>query len=605
MADFARFEAALKAAEAAGDVAGATMLAQEMRREMAREQPDIGMPDPVKLGQAGMPQAVKSVAHEAGPWAQRMAGVGSAPMVAGHAIANLAGADNDAAMRNWQSVAHATPNTIGGNMAGNAAQFGMLPAGAVGTGMGMAGRTLPRVGAVADMAATQGGLAAATTPGDASERLWGGMLGVGAGAAPAVVGAGQGVRRMAFKEGKQLGLGEALRREMGSDADNLQTSLQGRYPGELYGAKGTAAMLTRNPTLEVLETGSRVRTPDQWAAFDRMNASARWKALEDAAGTPQELAQLKAARDAITTPKREAALGDTGGALKVGAGTNYAALTDKLEELATGAQRPNAAVQTMVGFVGNELKKGVTPEQLYTIRKSLTDGIANAPTSELSQAARAARPQRMELIGLIDKTLDDLTNGKWADYLESYKISSPLITSREALTKMRDRLSYGRPEGEIPASMGEKPAPYAMGRLLEQHGSKMYGSKDIDRLIPQHRQLAETLLSDLNAQAGVMQPRATLGSPTAGNLANAGRVNQLTNSMVDAAGSVIPVVGGNVAASVKGSMQRVNEEALSELLQNPKKLAEALDKAKVSAELLRRSGRAGASAGAAARSGKE
>ncbi len=601
----ASFDELLKAADVAvsqGNLEAAKEIGLMMKQQRMRDQP---LPEPVQLGQAGMPAAIKSVAQQAGVGDQRLAGIGSAPMVAGHAIGNLVGADNNAAMQNWKALSQATPDTMGGNIAGNVGMFWAVPAGAVGTGMAMAGRTIPRMGAVADVAATQGGLAAATTPGDASERLWAGMLGAGGGAAPMAVGAVQGGRRMVTREGKQLGLAEALRREVGSDAESLTTALEGRYPGELYGARGTAAMLTRNPTLEVLETGSRVRTPDQWANFDRMNAAARWKALEDAAGTPQELAQLKGARDAITTPKRDAALGDTGGALKVGKGTSYADLTEKLQELATGAQRPNAAVQTMVGYVGNELKKGVTPEQLYTIRKSLTDGIANAPTSELSQAARAARPQRMELIGLIDRTLDDLTGGKWVDYLESYKLSSPLISSREALTKMRDRLSYGRPEGEIPASMGEKPAPYAVGRLLEQHGSKMYGSKEIDKLTPQHRELMSTLLSDLNAQAGVMQPRATLGSPTAGNLANAGRVNQLTNSMVDAAGNVIPVIGGNVAASVKGSMQRVNEEALSELLKDPKKLAEALRKAKVSAELLRQSGQVGAGTGAGVRAGRE
>lgn len=697
MADFTRFEAALKAAADAGDVEGARTIALEMRRQMAREQPNIGMPEPVQLGQSGMPAAIRDVAKGSGVGEQRLAGIGAAPMVAGHAIANLAGADNDAAMQNWKSLAGATPNTMGGNMAGNAAMFGVAPAGAVGAGMGVAGKTLPRLGTVADVAATQGGLAAATTPGDGSERIWAGALGMAGGAAPAAVGAVQGGRRMVTKDGKQLGLAEALRREIGPDAENLTTSLEGRYPGELYGARGSAAMLTRNPTLEVLETGSRVRTPDQWTQFDRMNAAARWKALEDAAGTPQELAKLKAARDAITTPKRDDALKagrevselqerlkaeraamvsalqdvgrfETTAAQMENRGDNFvpvpgmprvsskysafpervsetqsaaadarkiyearranvnalegelsslsasgkksfdeaaAPISGYIEQLGGGVNRPNKDVQTIVNYVQSELNKGVTPEQLYTIRKMLTDGIAAAPTSELSQAARAARPQRMEIIGKIDEALNDMSGGKWTEYLESYKISSPLITSRESLTKMRDRLSYGRPEGEIPASMGEKPAPYSFGRLLEQHGTKMYGSKEFDRLIPQHRELASTLLSDLNAQAGVMQPRATLGSPTAGNLANAGRVNQLTNSMLDAAGNVVPVVGGSVAASVKGGLQRMNEEALSELLKDPKRLAETLRKAKASAELLRRSGQVGAGGGAAARTGTE
>lgn len=601
--DFTRFEEALKAASDAGDVQAATQLATEMRRMLERQ--GAGMPKPIKLGQEAMPESIAStVGDQFGVGSQRLAGIGSAPMVAGHAIANLAGADNDAAMQNWKSLAHATPNTMGGNIAGNVLQFGALPAGAVGTGMSMAGRTLPRWGQIADVGATQGGLAAATTPGDASDRFLAGAMGLGSTAIPGSVGAVQTTRRATTKSGKQLDLAENIRREIGADADKLSTELQGTYPGSKYGVSPTAAMLTRNPTLEVLETGSRVRTPDQWTNFDRMNAAARWKALEDAAGTPEELAKMRAARDAFTGPQREEALGTMQGTFHP-TGHKLEPLAAKLDELSTGVNRPNKDVQTLVGYVKSELDKGATPEQLYTIRKMLTDGIKAGPTSELSQAARAARPQRMEIIGQIDAALNDMSAGKWQQYLESYKIHSPMINSRQALLNVRDKLTYGRPAGEIPASMGEKPAPYALGKLLEQHGTKTFGSKDIDQLIPQHRELATTLLSDLNAQAGVMQPRATLGSPTAGNLANAGRVNQLTNTMVDAAGSVIPVAGSTVAASVKGSLQNMNEQALAELLRNPKKLAEELTRAKAAAELLRRSGKLGAGTGAGVRSGME
>ena len=602
MSELARFEAALKAAGDAGDVQAATALAQEMRRMMQRDNPSLGMPVPVKLGQAGMPDAIKAtIKDEFGVGAQRLAGGGSAPMIAGHAVAQLAGADNAADIENWKAVQSATPDTMGGNMVGNAAMFGALPAGAVGTGMAVAGRTLPRVGAVADMAATQGGIAAATTPGDAGERLTAALMGAGGGAAPAMVGAAQGARRMTTKAGHQLGLAESLRRELGPEAGALEKSLGGAYPGEAYGVRPSAAMLTRHPTLEVLETGSRVRTGDQWTQLDRMNAAARWKALEDAAGTPEELVKLRAARDAFTGPQREDALQATGGALKVGKGTAYGDLTEKLDDLATGTQRPNRDVQTLVSYVKGELEKGVSPEQLYTIRKVLTDGIAAGPTSELSQAARAARPQRMEIIGQLDSVLDDISGGKWSQYLENYKIASPQISSKTALQKITDALSSGRPAGEVPASMGEKAAPYTFGKLVERHGTKTFGSKEFDQLTPQHRRLVDSLLSDLNTQQGVMLPRATLGSPTAPFTANAGRVSQVTNSMVDAAGNVIPVLGGALSASVKGSMARKSEEALAELLKDPKALANVLRDAEGAQRLLERSGRVGSAGSASVR----
>jgi hypothetical protein len=673
------------------------------QKQMAREP----LPQ-YPLGQEGMPQAIKSVASQSGVANQRLAGLGSAPMIAGNAIAQLAGAKNAPDIQNWQAVAHATPDTTMGNIAGNALTFGAIPAGAVGAGMRMAGRSIPRLGAAADVAATQGGIAAATTPGDTGDRLLAGAFGAGAGVLPGGVSAVQGGRRVITKEGNRLGIAEGLRRELGPEAEGLTTALEGKYPGEAYGVRPTAAMLTRNPVLETMETGSRVRTGDQWTQFDRMNAAARWKALEDAAGTPQELEKLRAARDAITTPKREGALAaanrrgievpalqsklesqlqsrldsekeamvsalrdagrfETTAAQMEHRGANFSPvegmprvsgrisdfpdrvaeaqkaakdaravyearraqvaaterqleilgghkttsmqesiqpLTSKLEQLSTGGDRPNKDVQTLVGYVKGELDKGATPDQLYTIRKMLTDGIKAGPTSELSQAARAARPQRMQIIGEIDNALNDMSGGKWQDYLESYKISSPLINSRQALTNITDALKSGRPVGEIPASLGERPAPSAFGRLLERHGTKEFGSKEIDQLIPQHRELANTLLSDLNTQQGVMLPRGMLGSPTAPNMANAGRVNQLTNSLVDAAGSVIPYAGGVVAANVKGGMARKQEEALAELLKDPKQLAEALRKAKISADLLRQSGQAGAGISAATRTGE-
>lgn len=606
MNDLVRFETALKAASDAGDVQAATTLAQEMRRMMMREQPNLGMPVPVQLGQAGMPAAIKStIKDEFGVGAQRMAGAGAAPMVAGHAVAQLAGANNAADLENWRAVANATPDTFGGNVAGNAGLFAALPTRAIGPAAAVAGaKQFPRWGQIADTAATQGAMGAATTPGETGERIASGMMGATGAVSPVAMGVAQTGRRLATKEGSRISLAESLRRELGDDVGGLEQSLQGTGAAERYGVRPSAAMLTRNPTLEVMETGSRVRTGDQWTNFDRMNAAARWKALEDAAGTPEQLKSMRAARDVFTAPMRETALHNaqlganplTGGAVNV-QGADIAPLRSKLTELAGGENRPNGAVQTMVQYVGGELEKGVSPAQLYTIRKQLTDGIANAPTSELSQAARAARPQRMELIGLIDKTLDDMSAGGWKQYLESYKIASPMISSKGALQKITDALASGRPVGEVPASMGEKAAPYTFGRLVERHGSKTFGSQEFDQLVPQHRQLVDALLSDLNAQQGVMLPRATLGSPTAPFTANAGRVNQLTNSMVDAAGSVIPVAGGPLAASVKGSMARKSEEALADLLKDPKALAEALKKAKTAQDLLDASGRVGAGAG--------
>lgn len=594
---------ALELAVSQKNMAAANEIGLLLKQSRQRNEP---LPPPAQLGQAGMPDAIKSTIREQfGKPAQVLAGAGSATMVAGHAAANLVGADNDAAMQNWKAVSGATPYTTGGNIAGNVGMFGVAPAGAVGAGMRMAGRTLPRLGAVADMVGTQGVLAAVTTPGDASERIKAAMLGMGGAAVPGVVGAVQGARRMTTNQGSRLGLAEGLRRELGQNADGLAVRLDGTYPASRYGVNPSSAMLTRHPTLEALETGSRTRTGDQWTRFDRMNAEARWGAIEGAAGTPAELATIRAARDALSSPKRVEALGATGGALKVGKGSPYGGLTEKLESLTTGAERPNPSVQAMVGYVNKELEKGVTPEQLYSVRKFLTEGYKSGPPSELANSVKGANFQRREIIEQLDNVLDDMSGGKWADYLKTYKEASPLINSRESLLKIKGSLEKNLPTGMVPPVMGEKVRPTALGAALRQFGEKQFGTQTFDRLLPADRQMLTTLLEDMHNQAGVLSSATKMGSPTAPLTANAGRVNALTSGLVDETVGKIPLVGNNLGASVKGSMARTSEEALAELLKNPKLLAETLRRAKEAGELLRRSGQVGAGAGAGARSGME
>lgn len=599
--DLARFEQALKAAAAAGDVEGARALATDMRRVMERAAGPIAQ-KPFPLGQEGMADAIKSEAAAFSPADQRLAGAGSAPMLALEGLKGMVGADDPATAQNWKAVSGATPQSAIGNMAGNVGMFAAMPPAAVGPAvLGLGGRALPRAGQVADMVGTQAGVAAATTPGDAGERLVAGLTGAAGGAAPAAVGAAQGTRRMASNAGRQLDVAEGLRREIG-DTDQLVAALRDTagYPTANIGVRPSSAMATRHPVLETMETGSRVRTGDQWTGFDRGNAQARWRALEAAAGTPEELARLRGARDAFTGPMRDEALGTMKGTF-YHTGHKLENLDAALNNLATGTNRPNKDVQTMVNYVKGEIEQGASPEQLYTVRKMLTDGVAAGPTSDLSQAARAARPQRMEIIGEIDKALNDMSGGKWEKYLEAYKIASPQISSKGALQKITDSLMSGRAAGEVPASMGERAAPYTVGKLNERFGTKTFGSQEFDQLTPQHRRLMDSLIQDLYTQQGVMQPRGMLGSPTASNLANAGRVGQITNSMVDAAGSVIPYAGGAISASVKGGMARRSEETLAQMLQNPDFLAQALQDAARAQALLTTSGRAGAAGSAAKR----
>jgi hypothetical protein len=251
----------------------------------------------------------------------------------------------------------------------------------------------------------------------------------------------------------------------------------------------------------------------------------------------------------------------------------------------------------MVNYVTKELEQGASPSQLYTIRKQLTDGIANAPTSDLSQAARAARPQRMELIQQIDNILDEMSSGKWTKYLETYKEASPGITSKEALQKIVEKLREGQPIGTPPPVLGERPGSVTVGRLRDRYGQKQFGSQTLDRLQPEDRQMVEALINSLKAQSEGMTAPSILGSQTGALLANMGRADGVTQrAITTAAGAKVP--GGNVLASrLFDAMGRKAENELAHLAQNPQALAAALERAAMARALMRGAQRTGNAAG--------
>ena len=615
MTDLRRMEEALQNAANAGDTAAAQAIAAEIRNALQRQNPRLGMPDPVQLGQEGMPAAIRAAVREESRPAQAYAGAGGALAVAAKAVDQFLpraevmtrGGEPfpkrpqpDTSLADWQSLNRASPDAIGGNILGNAALFGSMPT-RVGGGVGGLGLRYPllasRTGMVADSAITGGLLNAAATPGDFRERANAGVLGMTGAAVPAVYASVASARRATTRAGKRIAVGEGLRAELGdAGSERLLASLESPDPGTMLGVQSSAAMRSGEPTLEVLEQGSRASRGDLWRDFDRQNAASRWSALTGRAGTPEELGYLRAERDRITGLRRDAALGAMGGEFYP-TGRKLEGLAAYLDDLSKGAHRPNKDVQTLVGYVRGELDKGVTPEQLYTVRKVLTDGIKSGSNSELSQAARAARPQRVELIGKIDDVLNDMSGGEWQKYLDAYKGASPAITSKEALQNVVSSLERGQPTGTVPSALGESAAWRTVGNLRDRFGQKQFGSVMFDRLLPEDRALLETLVDNLKRQSDVMSARGVLGSHTAPLLANAQRAGGITGVLASGAERAVPF-GGVLSAGVFNSLGRKAEEELARLLQDPRALAEALEAAKRAQLVASGASRAGAAAGA-------
>jgi hypothetical protein len=604
MTDMRRLEDALLAAEKAGDVEAARTIAVEIRREMKRANPSLGVPEPAQLGQSGMRSAIRDVAREGSRTEQAFAGAGSALARAGH---GLVGHDNtNPDVQNWQSLASATPDTIGGNLLGTVGLFGAGPT-RLGTGAaGMVGKVpawlAGRTGTAVDTALTGALVNAAATPGDFSERAYEGMWGLGGGVIPGLYAVGAGGRRMVTSGGRQVAVGEGVLTETGNKAERLIEDLKANDPGAPIGVRSTSAMKTQDPTLQTLESGSRAKRGDLWKPTDQQNAKARWDALLGRAGTKEELEALEAGVNAKTGGLREKAITEAQAIEGLRGIDLMPSMVRPIQQLAANwrfSLRPNRGAQKLADYVEGELKQGITPEQLYVMRKELADGIKPGRNDELSNAVKTARKQSVEAIKAIDEVLDNLSGGGWGEYLSQHSKGMKPVESKRALQDIAGSLERGMPAGVVPPAMGESAAWKTVGTLRDRFGTKELGKKTVETLLPEDKELVNAIVDSLKRQADSMTSKATLGSPTAPLIANAGRADAVSRSVVqNGVARLLP--GGDILASkVFDKLGRQGEEELARLLQDPEAMADAIAAAIRARRIQAGASRLGAGSGAA------
>lgn len=614
MEELKRMEAALLAAEKAGDVDAAKAIAGDMMRVMQRSNPSLGMPEPRTIGRDALPKIIQDFVKQEDKSDQVLMGAGSAAVLAREGTRGLAGYMNPQTVAEQKAIRDASPMSQLGNVGGNVAMFSSIPTRGIASAAsgisGMLGKAAPaalqsRPAVVLDTALTAGLLNAATEPGSVSERAQAGILSAGvSSAAPGLYATGAGARRMMTRGGKRVSVGEGILAEAGDEnADRIIASLRQPDPVEgILGVRNSSAVRSGNPTIEALESGSRVQRGDLWRNFDTDNASARWDALRRASGTPEELAGMKATRDNVTGAMRDEALSNanTTAAMTRGSSISDEMLSPfqaKVNEYRTGGLRPNRDVQTLANWLEGEIKQGVTPEQLYEMRKALTDGVKAGRNDELSNAIKASRAQRMELVKMIDENLNTLSGGFWGDYMKRYSKDSLPITSKQALLDVVTALERGQPLGEVPSAMGN--SWKTVGNLRDRFGQKEIGGRLFDRMTPEDRQVMNALVDNLKRQSDVMTTRATIGSPTAGLLANAGRASGITQGVVEMGANRAVPLGGMLVSGAFDRFGRKAEEELAKLLQDPDALVQAILSAQNARRIAGASSRVGAGSGAA------
>lgn len=605
--DMRQMEDALLSAEKAGDVAAATAIAADMKRAMRLQNSSLGMPEPVKIGQEGMRDSIRSVVREQDRPDQVMAGIGSAAALAGHGLSLHNRSNPD--VQNWRAVSSASGDAIGGNMLGNALMFGAGPTRLAGQSIAMTGAKVPawiggRLGVAGDTALTGGILNAAATPGSLGERIHEGLWGVGGGALPAIHAAGATGRRMATAGGKRIAVGEGVLEEVGdANAERLITGLRGNDPGAPIGVVSTSAMKTQEPILQTLESGSRVKRGDLWRPVDQQNAKARWDSLVARAGTAEEVEAMESGLNARTGALREQALSDaqlstvfsqSGDVTK----PMLKPLTEKIADWRFSL-RPNKEVQKIASYLEDEISQGVTPGQLYEVRKTLTDSIKPGRNDELSNAAKSARKQTVEAVHIIDDALNNLSGGGWGEYLSKHSQGMRPIESKRALQDIAGSLERGMPNGVVPPAMGESAAWKTVGTLRDRFGTKELGKRTVDTLQTEDRELVDAIVDSLKRQADSMTSKATLGSPTAPLIANAGRADAVSRTVLQNGVARLMPGGDILASKVFDKLGRQAEEELAHLLQDPNAMAEAIAAAIRSRNLRGGMSRVGAGLGAA------
>lgn len=566
---------------------------------------------------AGPPSLQELVSAEVGAepkYKQALIGAGTVLPRAAQGIRGIFGDVPKQEIEELKMVRGATPASSLGAMGGDITLGVSLPT----RGLSMipgAAKTFPsllsRPGQIAELMATSAATQAAIAPEDkGTAAAWGAASGV----LPGALQAGQRMlpQGLGGVSRPQIA-GESLLRDFGSaDAKNVIQQLKQEY-NLVPGVSGTSAVVTQNPYLRTLETGSRVGNPQLWMPLDESNAAARFAELLKLAGTSAERDALKSARDVSTSGLRNEAFDAVKTTQGMVGGQTLQPLRTSLNAIAKGEQRENPAVQTVVKYVANALDnpEGITPEQLYTVRKILTGQIKPGANDVLGAAAAAARRDTVGIVKGIDKSFDDLSGGMWTDYLKTYGAASKDLNSKQALQDVLDRISKGHAEGRTPASLSGQTGELTLGRAVEDLTNKEFGSKTVDLLTPQARQSVEQIKQDLMRTAQGMNARATGGSPTATYQAARGQANDFAGQLAGYTGAAAGgAVGGNIGAAVGGAAGRgmanqaagKNAEILARLLQNPQYMAEMLQKAKQTQLILDIEKRFGAGAAGSASS---
>lgn len=469
-------------------------------------------------------------------------------------------ASDDAALANWEKNYQAnTPNnaiTSAGATVGTIAPY-MLTAGgqllnqAGGAVAKGASKLIPQALAdaspewLANLApkvvsgVTQGGIIGAASPvtstatpyADQKKSQIGTNMAVG-GAIPIATTAAQGLAsglkgfvQPLTKSGSQVIAGNTSNRLMGGSFDDNLAALQNGTGEYIPGSTPTTAQILadkNNPgsNINMVQAEKAVRnSPEGQSIFGPQqdaNNTARLNALNQLAGTPEQLKQAIADRNA-------AASAWTGpeGQLKTGNPVLAQPLIDQVYALQNSDLGQRSKIGAAAGSILNDIRSNtfqvannaegiksgplrITPGKLDAIRQNINDTLGKfatigSPVS--SQETVAFQPLKTSIIDAVDST-----NPGYRDYLANFAKNSVPINDMQAATELRDGLSQGSLN-----SSGEAQA------TLSGYNSKLKQALNTEHGVsPEAQQVFDNIGKDIQ-RATISSSGMTAGSPTVYN----------------------------------------------------------------------------------------
>lgn len=286
----------------------------------------------------------------------------------------------------------------------------------------------------------------------------------------------------------------------------------------------TAGPASQDYGLLGLERGLRNIQGSNFGEIGESQNAARQAALNEIAGTPQELAGEIQNRDMTTGQMREAAFAGKNNVLP-------SEPLDAIDEIAKSPVGKRDAVSSAMEWARGKLIGVKDPEDLYAVRQDINDAMQGKFNQD-KPALALAKSQLKQVKEALDTTIERGAPG-YKDYLSKYVEMSKPINQMETLQDLQDRIGNTSKD------------PVTGMRQLSQAklDRNIVNNEDLANLTPEQHGVLGNIEADMNRSNAVNSPLVRpSGSDTAANnllvaglskLAHKGSFGLLEDSNVD------------------------------------------------------------------------